>query len=145
MRKDERGIALLTVTIVSVMLLLLGLSLTFTSMTDFSMSKELENKKRAVLIAEAGVNALKDTFRGSDISAILAPTTAVPKYINYPEPNAGTDAATYFNRNPLAHLEAMNVDFENLPTQIGTRNVNGFLALHGRAGEWSLARICHHL
>ncbi len=131
MRKDERGIALLTVTIVSVLLLLLGLSMTFTSMTDFSMSNELENKKRAVLIAEAGVNALKDTFRGSDISAILAATTAVPQYINYPEPNAGTDAATYFNRNPLAHLEAMNVDFENLPTQIGTRTVNGFLTPAG--------------
>ncbi len=104
MRKDERGIALLTVTIVSVMLLLLGLSLTFTSMTDFSMSQELENKKRAVMVAEAGLNALKGTFRGVDISTKLALITPVPKYITYPEPNAGTDAAAYFNRNPLAHL-----------------------------------------
>ncbi|MDA2930502.1 hypothetical protein MYX84_11245 [Acidobacteria bacterium AH-259-O06] len=79
------------------------------------------------MIAEAGVNLLKDTFRGSDISTILAPTTAVPRYINYPEPTPGTDASTYFSRNPLAPLEAMNVDFENLPQQIGTRTVNGFL------------------
>ncbi len=62
MIKDERGIALLMVTIVSVLLLLLGLSMTFTSMTDFSMSTELINKKIALHTASAGFNAEKGSL-----------------------------------------------------------------------------------
>ncbi|MDA2934824.1 pilus assembly PilX N-terminal domain-containing protein [Acidobacteria bacterium AH-259-D05] len=129
--KNEQGIVLLIVMIISVLLMLLGMSMTFTSMTDFSMGNELENKKRALTIAEAGFNTLKESLRGNDLSTYLAATTVVPKYINYSEPTPGTDAFTYFSRNPLAPLEAMNVDFDNLPTQIGTRNVNGLLTPAG--------------
>ncbi len=40
-RPDERGIALVTVVFSSVVLTLLGLALTFSSLTDFSMNAEL--------------------------------------------------------------------------------------------------------
>ncbi len=139
MIKDERGIALLMVTIVSVLLLLLGLSMTFTSMTDFSMSTELINKKIAFHTASAGFNAVK----GSANLTALAATTNVSQYINYPVPSPGTDAERYFNRNPIAPLEAMNVDYDNPPTPIGSRTVTGLLtpasgtALAGGGRYWA--------
>ena len=43
--KDESGAALLIVTILSVLLALLGMSMIFDSMTEFSMSNELEKQK----------------------------------------------------------------------------------------------------
>ncbi len=140
MIKDKRGIALLMATMVSALLLLLGLSLTFTSITDFSMSTELINKKIAFHTASAGFNAEKGSV---NLTAALAATTHVSQYINYPVPNPGTDAETYFNRNPIAPLEAMNVDYDNPPTPIGTRAVTGLLtpasgtALAGGGRYWA--------
>jgi hypothetical protein len=64
----------------------------------------------------------------------------VPHYISYTEPTPGTDADSYFQRNPLAPLEAMNVDFENLPSPIGTRNATGFLTPAGGVSLGSGAR-----
>jgi hypothetical protein len=55
--KDESGAALLIVTIVSVLLALLGMSMIFNSMTEFSMSNDLENQKKARVNAEAGYSA----------------------------------------------------------------------------------------
>ncbi len=140
MIKDERGIALLLATVVSALLLLLGLTLTFTSITDFSMSTELINKKIAFHTASAGFNAEKGSV---NLTTALAATTNVSQYINYPVPTAGTDAEAYFNRNPIAPLEAMNVDYDNPPTPIGSRAVTGLLtpasgtALAGGGRYWA--------
>ena len=118
---------MLIVLVVSVLMVILGLSLTVTSMTDFSISHSLQSKKMAMLTANAGLAAARDQMKGASLDTLLAATTVVPKYINYSEPNSGTDAETYFNRNPIAPMEAMNVDFHNPPTQISTRSVAGLL------------------
>jgi hypothetical protein len=125
--KDKSGMALLIVIIASVLLAFLGMSMTFDSMTELTMSNELENKKKARVNAEAGYGAQKDALRGKDLTAVLQSTTSVPRYVNYSAPAAGTVAENYFQRNPLAPIEAINIDFENPPSQITTRTVNGFL------------------
>jgi hypothetical protein len=77
--------------------------------------------------AEAGYDAQKDALRREDLTAVLQSTTSVPQYMNYPVPTPGTTADEYFQRNPVAPKEAINIDFENPPSQITTRTVNGLL------------------
>ncbi len=125
--EDDRGNALLAALMVSMLLAVLALSMSSNIMTDFSMSRDLETQKRALQTADTGNSMLKNSLLALDLSATLQATTVVPRYISYPEPTPGTDADNYFQRNPLAPLEAMNVDFENLPSPIGTRNATGFL------------------
>ena len=125
--KDERGMTLLIVMVVSVLFVVLSLTMTLNSMTDFAISRELQNKKMAQLAADAGVAVAKNSLDGALLDTVLATTTPVPQYISYSVPNSGTDAWTYFNRNPIAPMEAMNVDFDNPPGSIGTRSVAGLL------------------
>ncbi len=125
--EDDGGNALLTALMASMLLAVLALSMSSNIMTDFSMSHDLESQKRALRTADSGNSVLKNSLLGLDLSTTLQATTVVPRYINYPEPTSGTDADNYFQRNPLAPLEAINVDFENLPSPIGTRNATGFL------------------
>jgi hypothetical protein len=47
--------------------------------------------------------------------------------MNYPVPTPGTTADEYFQRNPIAPKQAMNIDFENPPSRMATLTVNGFL------------------
>ena len=138
--EEDRGSALLAVLMVSMLLAVLALSMSSNIMTDFSMSHDLESQKRALQTADSGNNVLKNNLQGLDLSATLQATIVVPRYINYPEPTPGTDADNYFQRNPLAPLEAMNVDFENLPTPIGTRNATGLLTPAGGVSLGSGAR-----
>ena len=128
----ERGIALLVVMIVVIMLILLGLSMTFDSMTDVSLSNEMENRRKAFANADTGYNEYKSTLRGVDLTTVLSDasyTKTVPRYIDYPTDYVPTDATAlaYFDRNPIYPLEAMNVDFDNLPAQLGTRTVKGLM------------------
>ena len=125
--KEESGATLLIVTILSVLLALLGMSMIFDSMTEFSMSHELENQKKAQVNAEAGYSLQKNALRMQDLTALLQSTTPVPRYMNYPVPTPGTTADEYFQRNPIAPMEAMNIDFENPPSRMATLTVNGFL------------------
>ena len=138
--EDEQGNALLAALMVSMLLAVLALSMSSNIMTDFSMSRDLESQKRALQTADSGNSVLKNNLLGLDLSATLQATTVVPRYINYPEPTPGTDADNYFQRNPLAPLEAMNVDFENLPSPIGTRTATGFLTPAGGVSLGSGAR-----
>ena len=137
---DDRGNALLAALLASMLLAVLALSMSSNILTDFSMSNDLESQKRALQTADSGNSVLKTSLLGLDFSATLQATTVVPLYINYPEPTPGTDADNYFQRNPLAPLEAMNVDFENLPGPIGTRNATGFLTPAGGVSLGSGAR-----
>ena len=125
--RDERGMALLVVMVVSVMLGLLGLSMAFDSSNDMIISNEMENRRKAFMAADIGYNIYKNQLRGNELDDILATTTSVPHYINYAEPSASTVPYAYFSRNPVASMEAMNVDFDDPPTPIGTRTVNGLL------------------
>ena len=124
---NQRGVALVTVVICSVVLTLLGLSLTFSTLRDFSMNFELEAHDKALKIADAGFQLTKSVFRGNEITALLAAETTVNRYLNYTDP--GSDPAlAFFKRNPMAPVEAVNIDFTNSPTSIGTRTVSGLLA-----------------
>jgi hypothetical protein len=121
--RSQRGIALLVAIVMAVLLSLLGLSLTSSSMSESSMGREFENHERALAVAEAGLNQSKAALRGKDLSALLAQATQVPQYVSYPEPAPGSFAF----RNPLAPIEARNIDFESPPGSVGTRNVAGLL------------------
>ncbi|MDA2938733.1 pilus assembly PilX N-terminal domain-containing protein [Acidobacteria bacterium AH-259-A15] len=123
MMRDEQGVALIITMIVSTLLAVLGLAIAFSSMTELTMTTDLERKGKARMAAEAAYNITKNGIQFN----LLATSTSVPQYINYTEPTPGTDAYTYFSRNPLAPIEAMNVDFDSPPTPIGNRTVNGLL------------------
>ena len=128
--RDERGFALLMMVICSTLFMLLGLSLTFSAMTEFKMSNEFEAREQALLIADGGFNLTQAIFRGKDLSSLLASATDVNQYLNFPVPT-GTTALGYFNRNPLSPIEAIQIDYANPPAAIGTRTINGLLTPPG--------------
>ncbi|MFQ5741320.1 MAG: hypothetical protein ACE5JX_20165, partial [Acidobacteriota bacterium] len=121
--RDERGSALILALVVGSLLSLIGLSLTFSSMNEFAMSNEFEAHERALIVAEAGYKLVKDGLRGQDLTAALSASSLVPKYLEYQEAEPGSYAA----RNPLNIYEARNIDFENPPAALGSRNANGFV------------------
>jgi hypothetical protein len=117
----------LIVIICSILLTLLGLVLTTSTMTEFASSTEAEAREQALLAADAGFNSVKASLRGKDLTEVLAATTTVNQYIaGYPVPE-DEDGLSYFNRNPMAAVEAVNVNFETPPAAVGTRDVNGLL------------------
>jgi hypothetical protein len=122
--------ALLLVLICSTLFMLLGLSLTFTSMTEFSTSNEFEAREKALLIADGGFSLSQAIFRGNDLTTLLATTTNVNQYLNFPVPTGATELG-YFNRNPLSPTEAMQIDYASPPAPIGTRTINGLLTAPG--------------
>ncbi len=124
--QDERGIAMVMVIICSALFLLMGLSLTLSSMTEFSLSNEYAARENALLIADGGFNLTQAIFRGNTLSDLLSTVTEVDQYLNYPIPTEST-ALRYFNRNPLSLVEAIQIDFANPPAAIGTRTVSGLL------------------
>jgi hypothetical protein len=124
--QDEQGMALLLVLICSTLFMLLGLSLTFSSMTDFSTSNEFEAREQSLLIADAGFSLSQGLFRGNTLTSLLASATDVDQYLNFPVPT-GTTELGYFNRNPLSPIEAMHIDYASPPAAIGTRTINGLL------------------
>ena len=125
-KSDERGMALLFVVVCSTLFMLLGLSLTFSSMTEFRTSTEFEAREKALLIADGGFNLTQAIFRGNNLTTLLATTTDVNQYLNFPVPT-GTTELGYFNRNPLSPVEAMHIDYASPPAPIGTRTINGLL------------------
>ncbi len=125
-KSDERGMALLLVVVCSTLFMLLGLSLTFSSMTDFRTSTEFEAREKALLIADGGFNLTQAIFRGNDLTTLLSTATAVNQYLNFPVPT-GTTELSYFNRNPLSPVEAMHIDYASPPAPIGTRTIHGLL------------------
>ena len=122
--------ALLLVLICSTLFMLLGLSLTFSSMTEFSSSNEFEAREQSLLIADAGFNLSQGLFRGNSLTSLLASATNVNQYLNFPVPT-GTTELRYFNRNPLSPIEAMHIDYASPPAAIGTRTINGLLTAPG--------------
>ena len=80
---SQKGVALLMVLICSLVLVLIGLSLT---MTEFSMGNELEAREKALLASDTGFRLAKNALRGQDLDTVLATNTTVNKYLNYPQP-----------------------------------------------------------
>ncbi len=124
--QDEQGIALLIVIICSMLFMLLGLSMTFSSLTEFSMSNEYEAREKALLIADAGFNLTQAIFRGNGLTGLLSDTTEVDQYLNFPVPTDPT-ALRFFDRNPLSPVEAIQIDYASPPAAIGTRTVTGLM------------------
>ena len=120
--RDQRGVTLLIVLVMSVLLVVLGLSMTVNSMTEFSMSHELLNKKIASLTANAGLVVATDKLLGASLDTLLAATTSVPKYINYSEPTSGSDAETYFNNisNPLLNSLYASIRCSSVNLSLGS-------------------------
>ncbi|HLU99651.1 MAG TPA: hypothetical protein VKZ59_00190 [Acidobacteriota bacterium] len=119
--RQEKGAALLFVLLVTVLLSVLGLSLAISSITDYTVSTEYENHKKALMLADSAFDLVRNSLRGSDLSTLLASTTAVPYYSQL---SASLNDAY---RNPLLPLEARSIDFANSPASAGTRTVKGFL------------------
>ena len=84
--QEERGVALLTTVVCSALFMLLGLSLTFSSLTEFKMSTEYAAREQALLIADAGFNLTQGILRGNDLSDLLSTVTQVDQYLNFPVP-----------------------------------------------------------
>jgi len=84
--RDQRGVTLLIVLVMSVLLVVLGLSMTVSSMTEFSMSHELQNKKIASLTASGGFASVINSLEGETLDNLLSDATDVPKYFNYSIP-----------------------------------------------------------
>ncbi|MBI4446155.1 MAG: pilus assembly PilX N-terminal domain-containing protein [Acidobacteria bacterium] len=118
---NEKGTILLMAAMVAVLLSLLGLSATLSSLGEYSLGNEYEVHEKALQVADAGFNQVKNYLRGKDLTPLLATTTSVPVYVATIEAQAGTFAF----RNPLTPLEARNVDFYSTPS--GSRTVKGLL------------------
>jgi hypothetical protein len=122
MRQEERGVALLVALIVAILLSLLGLSLTFSSMSESAVSSEFENHEKALLIADGGFNAAKQILRGKSVDEILQAETAAPNYLMESDGSVAAWAA----RNPISPLDARSIDFDNPPVG-GSHSVFGLL------------------
>ncbi|HXK61945.1 MAG TPA: hypothetical protein PLP42_18820 [Acidobacteriota bacterium] len=108
--RNEQGMALVIALVVALLLSLLCLTLTFSSLKEFQVSTEFENHEKALLIADAGYNAVKQDLRGKDINALLSAKRPVAA--------SGVDPSNilpaWANRYPISPFEARKVDFSDL-------------------------------
>ena len=116
--KNEKGAALLFAVVISVLLMALGLSLTLSSLSEFSMSNEFESHEQSLLIADAGLNASETFLRGRDLSDVLSEPISTPTFFS----SGPADP-----RNPMTLVEARNVDYYNLPSATGSVQLAGLL------------------
>lgn len=105
---SERGIALLFVLFVSVLLTLLGLSLTLTSIWEQQSSRAYENYIQATALADAAIDLGRARLRGQDFNVVLATPGLVAAYPNEVQPSPGTVAY----RNPMTLRAARFLDFD---------------------------------
>jgi len=122
--KKERGSALIFVLIISVLLLGMGLGITFISLNEFQVSKELEKHQIALMVAEAGLNQARQSLRKISLDTAIDQLTQVPAYLPVEDPAQGS----YASRNPLPIVEAKFINFDTPPTAVGTRTVSGLLS-----------------
>lgn len=113
----------MVVLLITVLLSVLGLGLAVSSITHYTVSTEFENHKRALMVADSAFEMVRNGLRGSDLSTLLASTTAVPYYTQL------SASLTDAYRNPLLPLEARAINFASPPAGAGTRTVKGFLTL----------------
>jgi len=120
--RNERGIAMVIALVIAVLLSLICLSITFSSMKEFQVATEFENHEKALLVADAGFNTIKQTLRGQDIDALLKRSTNVP----FPMTDPSNTVASYAVRNPIPPFQARNIDF-SCSTSTGGTAVTGLL------------------
>lgn len=120
--RNQRGVALVVALILAVLLSLLALSVTFSSLREVATSTEFENHEKALLVADAGFNEVKQKLRGQDLSQILKTAATVPLYVSAAAPTWPTAV-----RMPVLPIDARNIDFESPPGSTGGRAVTGLL------------------
>ena len=79
-RRNERGIALISVLLIMSLLLMLGLAVTFTSVSDKFITSNYKNMMSGFYAAEAGVNNLNRVLRTDEfvLASIPTPPVIVP-------------------------------------------------------------------
>ena len=119
--RNQRGVALVVALILAVLMSLFALSLTFSSMKEVTISTEFENHEKALLVADAGLNELKQALRGRSIDQALRTSGIVPKY--------AADAADWPTavRMPVLPIDARSIDFESPPSGSSGRTVTGLM------------------
>ena len=66
--KREKGPALLLALVLSMLLLALGMALTYSSLTEFQAGDEYEKHQIALTIADAGLGIVRASLRGIDLA-----------------------------------------------------------------------------
>jgi hypothetical protein len=119
--RNQRGFALVIALILAILLSLLALSLTFSSMRELATSTEFENHEKALVIADAGFNEIKQMLRGHSIDQALRTAGTVPQY--------AADSAAWPTaiRMPVLPVDARNIDFESPPSSTSGRTVSGLM------------------
>jgi hypothetical protein len=115
---SQRGSALIMALIISVIMMALGLAVTFASLSDFTMSEEFEGHERALATAEAGLADCVRDLRHFDVTTAISTDVQVPVF-------ASEGPSSY--RDPIDFLEARSVDYSRLPSSIGQARIRGLL------------------
>jgi len=115
--RGQRGSALILTLILTVVLMAVALSLAMSSLGNFSMSEEFEQRGRALSNAEAGLVAAQRALRGRDASTLIATSSTVPVYV----------VAPTSTRDPIAFREARNVNFSHPPYAVTSTTLRGML------------------
>ena len=115
---SQRGSALIMALIISVIMMALGLAVTFASLSDFTMSEEFEGHERALATAEAGLADCVRDLRHFDITTAISTDVQAPVF-------ASEGPSSY--RDPIDFLEARSVDYSRLPSSIGQARIRGLL------------------
>jgi hypothetical protein len=114
----EKGSALIMALIISVIMMALGLAVTFASLSDFSMSEEFEGHKRALYTAETGLADCLRDLRRLDVTAAISTDAQVPVFVS--------SGPSYY-RDPVDFLEARSVDYGRLPSSVGQARIRGLM------------------
>src|ERR671926_179949 len=79
-RRDERGMALIAVLLILSLMLMLGLAVTFTSLSDKAITQNFKNLTSGFYAAEAGVNNLHRLLRNDKfiIGSLPSPPRVTP-------------------------------------------------------------------
>ncbi len=128
--RSERGFALVIAIFATVLMALIGITLTNMSMTEFANGNEFEAHEQALLIADSGLQIVRSGLTGADLDAVLAAQSEIPQYIDFTEPEEGTYAA----RNPMVPLELRHIDFRSPPQDQASRTTRGQLTPAGGVG-----------
>lgn len=115
---SQKGSALIMALIISVIMMALGLALTFASLSNFTMSEEFEGHERALYTAEAGLADCLRDLRHFDVTDAISTDAQVPVFV--------TDGPSYY-RDPIDFLEARSVDYDRPPASQGNARIRGLL------------------
>lgn len=119
--RNQRGVALVVALILAVLMSLFALSLTFSSMREVATSTEFENHEKALLIADAGFNQVKQMLRGHSIDDALRSSGNVPLF------TGGSATWPTAVRMPVLPIDARSIDFESPPGAASARTVTGLM------------------